>query len=286
MTPLRLRMTQDMQLRNFAPGSVNVYVDCVARFARHFGKSPESLGPEDVRAFLLHLIEQRRVSWSYYNLHLQALRFLYNVTLGRPAALEHLVCPRQPKRLPVVLSPDELTRFFASVGSLKHRASLMTAYAAGLRVAEVATLRVADIDSRRMVLRVQQGKGRKDRYVMLSPVLLEILRAYWKAARPQTWLFPNPAGDGPLTPAAVGKACRRAHRASGLEKHVTVHTLRHSFATHLLEAGTDLRTIQVLLGHDSPRTTAVYTHVSPAAVRATVSPLDRLDLASGTGHRP
>jgi site-specific recombinase XerD len=137
-----------------------------------------------------------------------------------------------------------------------------------------------------MVLRVQQGKGRKDRYVMLSPVLLEILRAYWKAARPRTWLFPNPAGDGPLTPSAVGKACRRAHRASGLEKHVTVHTLRHSFATHLLEAGTDLRTIQVLLGHDSPRTTAVYTHVSPAAVRATVSPLDRLDLASGTGSRP
>lgn len=286
MTPLRLRMTQDMRLRNFAPGSVNVYVDCVARFARHFGLSPESLGPEHVRAFLLHLIEQRHVSWSYYNTHLQALRFLYNVTLGRPAALEHLVCPRQPKRLPVVLGPDELTRLFAAVGSLKHRASLMTAYAAGLRVAEVAALRVSDIDSQRMALRVQQGKGRKDRYVMLWPVLLGVLRAYWKAARPRTWLFPDPAGDGPLTPAAVGKACRRAHRASGPRKHVTVHTPRHSFATHLLEAGTDLRTIQVLLGHDSPRTTAIYTHVSPAAVRATVSPLDRLDLASGTGHRP
>ena len=286
MTPLRLRMTQDMQLRNFAPGSVEVYVNCVARFASHFAKSPESLGPEHVRAFLLHLIEQRHVSWSYYNLHLQALRFLYNVTLGRPAALEHLVCPRTPKRLPVVLSPDELTRFFAAVGSLKHRASLMTAYAAGLRVAEVATLHVADIDSRRMVLRVRQGKGRKDRSVMLSPVLLEVLRAYWKAARPRTWLFPNPAGDGPLTPAAVMKAGRRARRASGLEKNVTVHTLRHSFATHLLEAGTDLRTIQVLLGHDSPRTTAVYAHVSPAAVRATVSPLDRLDLSSGAGPRP
>jgi site-specific recombinase XerD len=279
-------MTQDMRLRNFAPGSVNAYVDCVARFARHFGKSPDSLGPQDVRAFLLHLIEQRRVSWSYYNLHLQALRFLYNITLGRPAALEHLVCPRQPKRLPVVLSPDELARFFAAVSSPKHRASLMTAYAAGLRVAEVASLQVSDIDSQRMVLRVRQGKGRKDRYVMLSPVLLEILRAYWKAARPRTWLFPSPCGDGPLTPSAVMKACRRAHRASGLEKHVTVHTLRHSFATHLLEAGTDLRTIQVLLGHDSPRTTAVYTHVSPAAVRATVSPLDRLDLASGAGARP
>ena len=286
MTPLRLRMTQDMHLRNFAPGSVEVYVNCVARFARHFGTSPESLGPEDVRAFLLHLIEQRHVSWSYYNLHLQALRFLHNVTPGRPAALEHVVCPRRPKRLPVVPSPDELTRFFAAVGSLKHRASLMTAYAAGLRLAEVAALRVADSDSRRMALRVQQGKGRKDRYVMLSPVLLEILRTYWKAARPRTWLFPNPAGDGPLTPSAVGKACRRAHRASGLEKPVTVHTPRHGFATHPLEAGTDLRAIQVLLGHDSPRTTAVYTHVSPAAVRATVSPLDRLDLAPGGEPRP
>jgi integrase/recombinase XerD len=286
MTPLRLRMTQDMQLRNFATGSINIYVSCVARFAKHFAKSPESLGPEDVRAYLLHLIEQRHVSWSYYNLHLQALRFLYNVTLGRPAALEHVVCPRSPKRLPVVLSPDELTRFFAAVGTLKHRASLMTAYAAGLRVAEVAALRIGDVDSRRMALRVQQGKGRKDRYVMLSPVLLEVLRAYWKAARPRTWLFPNPSGDGPLTPSAVIKACRRARRASGLEKDVTVHTLRHSFATHLLEAGTDLRAIQVLLGHDGPRTTAVYAHVSPAAVRATVSPLDRLDLASGGGPRP
>jgi integrase/recombinase XerD len=286
MTPLRRRMIQDMQLRNFASGTVNVYVSCVARFASHFARSPESLGPEDVRAYLLHLIEQRHVSWSYYNLHLQALRFLYNVTLGRPVVLAHVVCPRQPKRLPVVLSPNELIRFFAAVANLKHRASLMTAYAAGLRVAEVAALQVSDIDSQRMVLRVRQGKGRKDRYVMLSPVLLEILRAFWKVARPQTWLFPNPSGEGPLTPAAVMKACRRAGRASGLEKHVTVHTLRHSFATHLLEAGTDLRTIQVLLGHDSPRTTAIYTHVSPAAVRATVSPLDRLDLTPGGGARP
>src|SRR3954467_7790780 len=271
-------MTQDMLLRNFAPGSVEVYVTCVARFARHFGTSPESLGPRDVRPYLLHLIEQRHVSWSYYNLHLQALRFLYNVTLGRPATLHHLVCPRQPKRLPVVLSPEELTRFFAAVGGLKHRALLMTAYAAGLRVAEVAALRVEDIDSRRMVLRIRQGKGRKDRYVMLSPRLLELLRRYWKAARPTTWLFPGLDPDRPISAAAVMKACRQARRASGLEKHVTVHALRHSFATHLLEAGTDLRTIQILLGHQSPRTTAVYTHVSPDALRATPSPLDRLDL--------
>jgi integrase/recombinase XerD len=278
MTPLRRRMIQDMTLRNFAPRTITVYVDCAARFARHFGKSPELLGPDDVRTYLLHMIEQRRQSWAYYNLNLQALRFLYNVTLGRPAVLAHLPCPKRLKRLPVVLSPEELTRFFAAVGRLNHRALLITAYAAGLRVSEVAALRVEDIDSQRMVLRVRQGKGRKDRYVMLSPKLLEILRAYWKAVRPKTWLFPGLDPDRPISAAAVMKACRQARRASGLEKHVTVHALRHSFATHLLEAGTDLRTIQVLLGHDSPRTTAIYTHVSPEAVRATPSPLDRLDL--------
>jgi integrase/recombinase XerD len=286
MTPLRRRMIQDMELRNFAPGTIAVYVSCVARFARHLGKSPDLLGPEDVRAYLLHLVHQRRASWSYYNQHLQALRFLYNITLGRDCVLKHIACPKRPKRLPVVLSPDELTRFFAVVGGLKHRALLMTAYAAGLRVSEVAALRVDDIDSRRMVIRIRQGKGRKDRYVMLSPRLLDLLRVYWKAARPRTWLFPGLEPDRPISAAAVMKACRRARRASGLEKHVTVHTLRHSFATHLLEAGTDLRTIQVLLGHDSPRTTAVYTHVSPAAVRSTTSPLDRLDLGAGGGPRP
>jgi len=278
MTPLRRRMIEDMRLRNFAPGTVDVYVNCVARLARHFGKSPELLGPDDVRAYLLHLIGQRRSSWSYYNQHLQAFRFLYNVTLGRDWVLKHLVCPKRPKRLPVVLSGEELVRFFAAIDGLKHRALLMTAYAAGLRVSEVAALRVEDIDSRRMVIRVRQGEGSKDRYVMLSPKLLGLLRAYWKAARPRVWLFPGGYADRPITPSAVRKACQRAREAAGLGKLVTVHTLRHSFATHLLEAGTDLRTIQVLLGHSSPRTTAVYTHVSPAAVRATISPLDRLDL--------
>ena len=163
----------------------------------------------------------------------------------------------------------------------------MTAYAAGLRVSEVAALRVEDIDSRRMVIRVRQGKGRKDRYVMLSPELLELLRAYWKAARPRTWLFPGSDPERPITTSAVLQGLPAGPaRPRGSSKHVTVHTLRHSFATHLLEAGTDLRTIQVLLGHHSPRTTAVYTHVSPAAVRATASPLDRLDLAAGGGPRP
>ena len=286
MTPLRRRMIEDMRLRNLSPRTIEAYAMRVGAFARHFGRSPAALGPDDVRAYLLHLIGQRRSSWSYYNQHLQAFRFLYNVTLGRDWVLKHLVCPKRPKRLPVVLSGEELVRFFAAIDGLKHRALLMTAYAAGLRVSEVAALRVEDIDSRRMVIRVRQGEGSKDRYVMLSPKLLGLLRAYWKAARPRVWLFPGGYADRPITPSAVRKACQRAREAAGLGKHVTVHTLRHSFATHLLEAGTDLRTIQVLLGHHSPRTTAVYTHVSPAAVRATVSPLDRLDLEAGGGPRP
>jgi integrase/recombinase XerD len=285
MTPLRRRMIEDMSLRNFTPGTITVYVNCVARFAQHFHTSPDRLGPEEVRAYLIHLVQERRASWSYYNQNLQALRFLYNNTLGRDWVLQHIACPKRPKRLPVVLSADELVRFFAVINSLKHRALLMSAYAAGLRLSEVATLRVDDIDSRRMVIRVRQGKGRKDRYVMLSPRLLELLRCYWKAARPRIWLFPGRDHDRPIGVRTVTRACQRAVRAAGLDKRVTVHTLRHSFATHLLEAGTDLRTIQVLLGHHSPRTTALYTHVSPAALRATTSPFDQLNLEIGGGPR-
>jgi integrase/recombinase XerD len=278
MTPLRRRMIEDMQLRNFSTGTITVYVNSVARLARHFGRSPEALGPEEVRAYLTHLIKERHVSWSYYNQILQAFRFLYNITLGRTEVLQHVACPKRPRRLPVVLSPEEVARFFAAVTGIRHRALLMTAYAAGLRISEVAALRVEDIDSRRMVIRVRQGKGRKDRYVMLSPRLLDLLRRYWKAARPRTWLFPGQDPDRPIGIRTVTRACRQALEASGLGKRVTVHTLRHSFATHLLEAGTDLRTIQVLLGHRCLRTTALYTHVSTAALQATASPFDRLAL--------
>jgi integrase/recombinase XerD len=285
MTPLRRRMIDDMTLRNFAPGTITIYVNCVAHFAQHFGTCPDRLGPEDVRTYLLHLVQERHVSWSYYNQNLQALRFLYNTTLGRPDVLQHIACPKRPQRLPVVLSAEELVRLFAAIDRLKDRALLMTAYAAGLRISEVAALRVEDIDSGRMVIRVRQGKGRKDRYVMLSPRLLDLLRRYWKAARPRTWLFPGRDPERPIGIRTVTRVCRRALRAAGLEKRVTVHTLRHSFATHLLEAGTDLRTIQVLLGHRSPRTTALSTHVSPTTLRATVSPLDRLDLGTGGGPR-
>jgi integrase/recombinase XerD len=276
MTPLRQRMIEDMGLRNLSPRTIEVYVRRVAAFARHFGKSPELLGPPEIRTYLVHLVRERHVSWSYYNQTVAALRFLYNVSLGRDELLKRIACPKLPKKLPVVLSPDEVVRFFQAVPGLKHRALLMTAYAAGLRISEVVALTVEDIDSRRMVLRVRQGKGRKDRYVMLSPRLLEVLRAYWKAARPAHWLFPGQVEGRPLTAGSAHRVCVQASHAAGLGKHVTVHTLRHSFATHLLEAGTDIRTIQLLLGHRELRTTAIYTHVAPATLETTPSPLDRL----------
>lgn len=276
MTPLRRRMVEDMTLRNLAPRTIETYVERVAQFARHFGSSPEHLGMAEVRTYLLYLIQERHVSWSYFNQALAALRFLYRVTLGRDWAPGMIRYPKTEKKLPVVLSPAEVAQFFQAIPGLKHRATLMTAYAAGLRVSEVVALRVEDIDSRRMVIRVRQGKGRKDRYVMLAPRLLDLLRTYWQAARPRMWLFPGKDPDRPLSVSVVQRACRAACRDAGLSKHATVHTLRHCFATHLLEAGTDLRTIQVLLGHSSLRTTATYTHVSTAALRATVSPLEHL----------
>ncbi len=278
MTPLRRRMIDDMTLRNFTPKTIQAYVRCVARFARYFHRSPERLGPEEVRAYLLYLLQERKASMSYYNQTRCALRFFYRVTLGRDDVLASIVPARQPQTLPVVLSADEVAWFFAAIGNFKHRAILITAYAAGLRVSEVARLRVEDIDSQRMVIRVRQGKGQKDRYVMLSPRLLEILRTYWKAERPRGFLFPGATPDQPIAVNSVHKACARAAGYAKLGKHVTVHTLRHSFATHLLEAGTDLRTIQVLLGHRSFNTTARYVHVAIASMASTRSPLDRLDL--------
>lgn len=285
MTPLRRRMIDDMTLRNFAPKTIQAYVRCVARFARHGRCSPEHLGPEHVRDYLLYLLNERHVSLSYYNVTRCALRFFYTVTLGRDDVPQAIVPAKQPRTLPVVLSREEVACFFAAIGPLKHRALLMTAYAAGLRVSEVARLRVCDIDSARMVIRVVQGKGAKDRYVMLSPRLLAILRAYWKVGRPHGYLFPGTRPETHVSVKTVEKACHRACQAAGLSKQVTVHTLRHSFATHLLEAGTDLRTIQVLLGHRSFGTTARYVHVATASLPAVRSPLDDLDLAPRGAHR-
>lgn len=285
MTPLRRRTIDDMALRNFAPKTIQAYIQCIAGFALHFNTSPEHLGPEHVRAFLVHLVQEQKVSLSHYRQTLAALGFLYRITLGRLDVLESIPPVKQPRALPVVLSPDEVLRFFAAIRNIKYRAIFMTAYAGGLRVSEVASLRVADIDSQRMVIRVRRGKGQKDRYVMLSPRLLEMLRIYWKAVRPKDFLFPGANPDRPITTASIQKVCQRARKAAGMDKKITAHTLRHSFATHLLEAGTDLRTIQVLMGHRSFSTTAQYVHVATASLPSVVSPLDRLDLERKGGRR-
>ncbi|MEN3382809.1 MAG: integrase/recombinase XerD [Hyphomicrobiales bacterium] len=283
MSPLRRRMIEDMTVRNLSPATQRSYVHAVAKFGRFFGRSPERLGLEEVRAFQVHLVAGG-ISWPALNQTVCALRFLYGVTLKQADVPERIPYARTPRKLPVVLSADEVVAFLEAVPGLKARAALTTAYAAGLRASEAAGIKVADIDSSRMVIRVEQGKGGRDRYVMLSPQLLGILRSYWKLARPAHWLFPGRDGEHPIGPTVLHAACRSACAAAGLSKRVTVHTLRHSFATHLLENGTDIRIIQALLGHSSLNTTARYTQVATSTIRSTPSPLDRLRLEVTPPH--
>jgi len=276
MSPLRRRMTEDMTVRNLSPATQRSYLHAVTKFSRYFGRPPDRLGLEDVRAFQVHLVSTG-ISWPGLNQTVCALRFFYGVTLGHGEIPERIPYAREPRKLPVVLSADEVVRFLEAVPSLKTRAALTTAYAAGLRASEAVGLRVANIDSGRMVIRVEHGKGGKDRYVMLSAQLLGILRTYWRLARPKDWLFPGRNESKPIDVQVLHSACRSACAAAGLAKRVTVHTLRHSFATHLLESGTDIRIIQVLLGHSNLSSTARYTRVSNGLIR-TESPLDRLTL--------
>jgi site-specific recombinase XerD len=277
ISPLRRRMVEDMTVRNLSPATQRSYLYAVAKFSRFFGKSPERLELEDVRTYRVHLASQG-IAWATLNQTVAALRFFYGVTLGRPEIPERIAYAREPRRLPVVLSADEVVRFLEAVPSLKSRTALTTAYAAGLRVSEVVALKVADIDSGRMLIRVEQGKGGKDRYVMLSAQLLAILRTYWRLAKPRHWLFPGRDEEHPIDQSVLHAACRSACEAAGLTKHVTVHTLRHSFATHLLESGADIRIIQVLLGHTNIATTARYAQVATSTIQGTASPLDRLRL--------
>lgn len=276
MTPLRQRMIQDMSIRNFADNTQQSYLQQVSSFARYFQRSPDALGPEKVREYQVHLVEDRKLAPSSVSIAVAALRFLYKVTLKQPWSADDIPMPKRPFKLPVILSPEEVMHFLESVYSIKHRAILMSAYAAGLRVSEATHLKVTDIDSKRMMLRVDQGKGMKDRYVMLSPRLLQELRSYWRAVRPKTWLFPGDIADHPITRHAVGLACRKAHRCSGIQKPITPHSLRHAFATHLLERGVDLRRIQLLMGHRSLATTTRYLKVATSTICATTSPLDLL----------
>jgi site-specific recombinase XerD len=277
LSPLRRRMIEDMTIRNLSPATQRSYISAVSKFSRHFRRSPDRLGLDEVRDFQVHLVA-KGVSWGSLNQIVCALRFFYGVTLGETTIPERIPYARTPRKLPVVLSTDEVVRFLEAVSGLKSRAALTTAYAAGLRASEVAGLLIEDIDSDRGVIRVRHGKGAKDRDVMLSARLLGILRTYWRLARPRRFLFPGRDEDRSINPTVLHAACRSAAKAAGLSKRVTLHTLRHSFATHLLENGADIRIIQALLGHANLSSTARYTHVASHTIRATPSPFDRLSV--------
>ena len=270
-------MIEDMQVRNLAVGTQQVYVQQVSLFARHFHKSPELLGPEQIRTYQIYLTNEKELDTTTIIVAMSALRFLYKITLKGNWSLDEVIpAPKKPQRLPVILSPEEVLHFLNCVRSRKHRVILTTCYAAGLRVSEAIALTPPAIDSKRMVIRVQQGKGQKDRYTMLSPKLLEILRAWWLVEKPKDWLFSGEFPGQHIGQLAVQLECRKARLISKIPKPITPHSLRHAFACHLLEQGTDVRKIQLLLGHRSLATTAKYLHMATSKVCSTSSPLDLL----------
>jgi site-specific recombinase XerD len=270
-------MTEDMQVRNLALNTQMSYVQQVSLFAQYFKKSPAILGPEDIRAYQLYLTNEKKLAPSSILSAVAALRFLYKVSLKKDWAFEDVIpAPKKPQTLPVVLSPEEVLQFLDCVGGTMHRVILTTCYAAGLRISEAVRLTAPDIDSARMVIRVDQGKGQKDRYVMLSPKLLEVLRDWWRVEKPKEWLFPGDISGRHISTDAVEQACQKARRRCPIPKPTTPHSLRHAFAVHLLESGTDVRTIQLLLGHRSLATTARYLRIATSKVCSTSSPLDLL----------
>ena len=279
MTPLRQRMIDDLKLRNRSPRTIEAYVSMVDRFAKFHGRSPEVLGPDDVRKYQMHLLDTG-ASWATFNVTVCALKFLYRVTLKVTWPVDQIPYGRKPRKLPVVLSQDEVVGLIEAVDHPVYRAALLTTYAAGLRITETLALKAEHIDSARMLLHVERGKGQKPRLVPLSEVLLVQLREYWRRDRPRVkdslWLFPSKDPVQPLDATTIQNACKRARATAGITKHATPHTLRHCYATHLLEAGTDLRTVQALLGHANLATTAIYTHVQRKLVTATKSPLDAI----------
>ena len=285
MSPLRRRMIEDMTIRNFGPKTQHDYVRSVRNLTVFLGRSPDTASNEDVRRFQLHLASDG-ISAASMNSTVSGLRFFFRVTLGRSNIASHLPFVRQPHKLPIVLSPEEVSRFLEAAPGLKYKAAFSVAYGAGLRASEVTSLKPTDIDSKRMVIRVEQGKGRKDRYVMLSPQLLELLRDWWHVGQPQGWLFRVACSGAPLTTRQLNRACHAAAQMAELEKPVSLHTLRHSFATHLLEQNVDIRVIQVLLGHAKLDTTALYTQVATKTIRQVTSPLDQLIRKSKTSAPP
>jgi integrase/recombinase XerD len=276
MSVLRQRMLEDLRVRNYSPETEKAYIDRVAKFAQHFGKSPELLGPKEIRSYQVHLVNEKKCSWTILNQTVCALRFLYGTTLGKDWMIRHIPYAKTEKKLPVVLSQGEILRILETVENFKHLSILLAGYSAGLRVSEIANLWVRDIDSERTIIHVRRGKGRKDRIVPLSPVLLATLRTYWLEARPLKFLFPGKDRRHPIARDTISGILRKAVMLAGIKKPVNMHTLRHTFATHHLEAGTDLRTLQLVMGHGSLRTTSRYLHVSTEKLQSTRTPLELL----------
>jgi len=270
-------MLEDLQIRHYSPTTIRLYLYAIKEFAKHFGKPPDQLGAEHIRRYQLFLTKEKKVSTSTYVLMVCALRFFYTHTLHRKVAIERIPFPRRERKLPMILSRDEVKALLEAPRDLRYRAMLAILYGSGLRVSEVARLKVADIDSARNVLWVRSGKGRKDRQALLPPKLRELLRCYWRTRRPTDWLFPGADPSQPVSAKTIFRACRQAAHSAGIAKSVHPHLLRHAFATHLLEAGTNLRTIQILLGHANLETTARYLQVADVNVRATISPLESLE---------
>ena len=276
MSTLREQMMADLQLKGLTPKTQKIYLREVRNYAKHFNKSPEDLGEKELRAYLLYLLNERKLAKGTYRFYYQGLKFLYTHTLKREDVVDKIRCPRGEKKLPVVLDLSEVKTLLSVIENLKHRAILMITYTAGLRISETARLKVSDIDSKRMMVRVQQGKGGKDRYTILSQTALECLRQYWRQYRPKEWLFEGQKEGTHIGISSIRQIFLEAKERAGITKPASPHTLRHSFATHLIEAGTSLHHVQLLLGHRSPTTTTVYLHVSRMNLAQVASPLDSI----------
>jgi len=277
MTSLRQRMLEDLRVRNYSVNTQKRYTECVANFAKHFGKSPELLGPKQIRLFQVHLVDEKKCSWSVLNQTVCALRFLYLTTLDKGWPVRHIPYAKGAKKLPVVLSQREAGRLLGAIDNMKHLTMVLLGYSGGLRISEIANVEIKDIDSERMVINIRQGKGRKDRVVPLSPTLLEIARQHWLIDRPRKFLFPGHIPSRPISTSTIGHVVKKAAKSARIKKAVTAHTLRHSFATHHLEAGTDLCTLQMMMGHSSLKTTSIYLHVSTEKLRSAKTPIELLD---------
>ena len=276
MTPLREKMISDMQLYRLASSTQDSYLRAVTGLAKYYKKSPDKIDEDELKRYILYLANERGLRWSSIDMMTSGIRFFYSKTLDRKDLALSLPIKKSPRRLAEIFSPEELLEFFSSVRNLKHRTIMMTAYAGGLRIGEVIKLRVSDIDSKRMMIKVQEGKGSKDRYTILSPRLLSELRVYWKKYKPRYWLFTSIRNKSHVTKSCPHQAFDRTRKKMGIKKRVTFHSLRHSFATHMLEAGVDIRTIQVLMGHSSLNSTARYLHIARKKLSASKSPLDLL----------